>query len=203
MIINCLVKPKSEIKYMTFELGGKILVNDDIILANFDPTWAYDHFVTVNQNRDFFGQWLAWVDTIQTEHDSLEYIYTKIENQKNGNTIAFHILFKGLLVGQITMFGMKEGGYNCELGYWLDKSYNGMGIMTQSVMSILKFGFNVLNLNRIVIKSSTYNLKSQAIPLRLGFIYEGTLRQSTFIRGKHLDSNVYSILKHEYFELYN
>ena len=52
-----------------------------------------------------------------------------------------------------------------------------------------------MNLNRIEIKASLKNFKSQAIPTRLNFRKEGVLRQAEFVNNEFIDLFLYSMLK--------
>jgi ribosomal-protein-serine acetyltransferase len=55
-----------------------------------------------------------------------------------------------------------------------------------------------LEFNRVVIQCAVDNVKSCAIPLRLGFTLEGVLRQSDMLNGQFLDMNVYALLRNEW-----
>jgi ribosomal-protein-serine acetyltransferase len=66
--------------------------------------------------------------------------------------------------------------------------------MTDSVKSMIKYLFKVLGLNRIEIRACTENLKSRAIPERLGFKHEGTIRQAELNKERYLDHEVYGLL---------
>ena len=70
--------------------------------------------------------------------------------------------------------------------------------MTRACQGLIRYGFDELNLNRIVIYVAPENLKSQAVPERLGFQKEGVLRQSIWIYDRFLDLVVYSLLASEW-----
>ena len=64
--------------------------------------------------------------------------------------------------------------------------------------ALINFGFSELNLNRIQIKCAPENVKSNNIPKRLGFSFEGVERDSEFVKdGVFRDANVWSLLKRE------
>jgi ribosomal-protein-serine acetyltransferase len=63
-----------------------------------------------------------------------------------------------------------------EIGYWIDTRFGGNGYMTEAVQGISEYAFNELKARRIEIRCDTLNLKSRAIPVRLGYSLEGTLR---------------------------
>ena len=83
------------------------------------------------------------------------------------------------------------------IGYWLGEQYNGNGYMSLAVMEMLKIGFNDFALNRIEIQCAKENVKSRAIPERIGFIQEGILRSSEKVNGQYYDHVVYGLLKNE------
>ena len=72
--------------------------------------------------------------------------------------------------------------------------------MTMSVKEMISIGFSDFELNRIEIRCATENVKSRAIPERLGFTQEGTLRSAARIEGGYLDMVVYGLLKSEHDE---
>ena len=53
---------------------------------------------------------------------------------------------------------------------------------------------SVWELNRIEIRAAVGNARSRAIPERLGFHEEGTLREAELVEGVALDIVVYSML---------
>jgi RimJ/RimL family protein N-acetyltransferase len=63
-----------------------------------------------------------------------------------------------------------------EIGYWLDTRYSGHGYMTEAVRGIAAFAFHELKARRVEIRCDSRNTRSRAIPERLGFDLEGTLR---------------------------
>lgn len=64
------------------------------------------------------------------------------------------------------------------LGYWLDETEWGKGYMTESVRSVLNFGFDKLRLSLITATCYPHNKRSQQVLERNGFIYEGRLHQA-------------------------
>ena len=57
-----------------------------------------------------------------------------------------------------------------------------------------------MNLNRIEINIASENSKSLVIPNKLGFIHEGTTRESLYFNDKFYDEEKYSLLQKEWFK---
>ncbi|XEC97312.1 GNAT family N-acetyltransferase [Paenibacillus tarimensis] len=84
-----------------------------------------------------------------------------------------------------------------EIGYWIDSRYSGNGYMTEAVQGISDYAFKELKARRLEIRCDTLNVKSCAIPEKLGFLLEGTLRNEDIsVDGKKLrDTNIYAKIK--------
>lgn len=63
-----------------------------------------------------------------------------------------------------------------EIGYWLHTAYTAQGLATEAVAAITEFAFTTLQAQRVEIRCDALNVRSAAIPRRLGFTHEATLR---------------------------
>jgi RimJ/RimL family protein N-acetyltransferase len=89
-----------------------------------------------------------------------------------------------------------------ELGYWIRASEHGKGYVTEAVKLQTAFLFDELKANRVFIRCSTKNLRSSAIPRRLGFVHEGVTRNNVKdVNGALHDVDVFSLIPEEYAEL--
>ncbi len=86
------------------------------------------------------------------------------------------------------------GNRSTRVGYWLDEGQQGRGTMTAAVRLLVDHALTVWRLNRVEIIVATENRRSRAIPERLGFCEEGTLRQFQLVGGRYLDCASYSML---------
>jgi [ribosomal protein S5]-alanine N-acetyltransferase len=88
--------------------------------------------------------------------------------------------------------------HRVETGYELDRSFWGKGIMTEAMTAILTYGFTDLNLHRIEAIIDIANDRSKALLLKLGFTYEGNLRQRYSFRNGFDDEHYFGLLKDEW-----
>jgi len=63
-----------------------------------------------------------------------------------------------------------------EIGYWVRTGFGGQGYITEAVAAITDFAFDSLGARRVEIRCDAKNVRSAAVPQRLGFSHEGTLR---------------------------
>jgi len=86
-----------------------------------------------------------------------------------------------------------------EIGYWINVNHIEKGYATESVAALTKVAFEVENVDRVEIHCDPNNIKSAAIPKKMGYMYEGTLRGRTEnIDGEPTDSMIWSIIREEY-----
>jgi RimJ/RimL family protein N-acetyltransferase len=64
-----------------------------------------------------------------------------------------------------------------EIGYWLRASRVGQGLASESSAALTRVAIEVCGIDRVEIRVDPANEASLAIPRRLGFVEEGTLRR--------------------------
>jgi ribosomal-protein-serine acetyltransferase len=155
-------------------------------------------FALVEAERERLREWLPWVDATATEDDTLAFVRASLEQFAANNGLAAGIWNHHALAGVIGTHKIDWPSRQVEIGYWLGRDFEGQGIITEACRALVTHMFGELDLNRVVIRCATGNAKSRAIPLRLGFRLEGTLREAELCCGRYLDLNVYSMLKRDW-----
>ena len=74
------------------------------------------------------------------------------------------------------------------------------GITSEAMSAVLTYGFTELDLHRIEADVAPDNIRSKNLLLKLGFTYEGNLRQRYFFRGQFEDEYYYGLLKDEWLQ---
>lgn len=85
-----------------------------------------------------------------------------------------------------------------EIGYtMLSPEHRGRGIATRAVRLLVRHLFDSLLINRLEIRMDTRNQASERVAIKCGFTKEGVARGANFVRGRHVDMNVYALLRAE------
>lgn len=79
------------------------------------------------------------------------------------------------------------------LGYWLDVDSEGQGLITRTVKSCVSYLFEEHKVQKIFIKCATDNVRSEAIPKRLGFDWQGINYYAGEVKGKSVDLVIYTM----------
>jgi RimJ/RimL family protein N-acetyltransferase len=86
-----------------------------------------------------------------------------------------------------------------EIGYWISKSHMGQGLATEVALALVKVAFLVDEVSRVEIHCDPKNEKSAAIPRRLGFVHEATLRhRRKNSTGAWGDTMIWTLLAEEF-----
>jgi ribosomal-protein-serine acetyltransferase len=150
----------------------------------------------IERNRSELAKWLSWA---QEPHgrDTRAYIARVHDGERDGRRLQRVIACDGSIVGDIGLFVDRENA-TAAIGYWLDREHRGRGVMTVAVRELVRHGFAELELHRIEIRTDVLNLSSRAVAERLGFQFEGVLRESYRVAAdRYSDDAVYSMLASE------
>jgi ribosomal-protein-serine acetyltransferase len=176
----------------------ELRVNENVALRLRDESHAKETFWLIKKNDAHLRPWMKWIDKVESLKDSISNVELNIEEWELKTDLHLGIFRDGVMVGMISLHGINYLDHKAYIGYWLDEDNVGRGIMTASVRRLIEYGYNELGLNRIEIRAGADNLRSRAIPERLGFKLEGRLRASEFVNGKYVDLVIYGLLKDEY-----
>lgn len=85
-----------------------------------------------------------------------------------------------------------------KLGYAIGADHWSKGYATDATRTMITFGFTTLGLHRITAAIGPDNAASIAVVTRHGFTHEGRLRDHVHTNGAWRDSELFSILEHEW-----
>jgi len=178
---------------LCWEIGDHIAVRP---LQEYD---AAELFAAVDRNRAHLRRFLPWVDRTQGVSDVHNFLATVTQAYVRGEEMHAGVFVHGKLAGSIGHHRIDSLNRNVSIGYWLDATMEGKGVMTRCCRTLLRYLFEERNMHRVEIRCATDNTRSCAIPERLGFTREGVLRDSQWVNDRFLDLVVWSLLDQDYF----
>jgi ribosomal-protein-serine acetyltransferase len=170
----------------------------DLSLELLELRHAEELFRLNDANREHLRAWLPWVDNIRTAEDTRAFIRQTRTQLADDNGFQTAIRERTALVGVIGYHGVNRPNRSTSLGYWLSKDAQGRGIMTEACRAFISHAFHALDVNRVEIRCATENSRSRAIPERLRFTNEGTVRQAEWLYDHFVDHAVYGMLASEW-----
>lgn len=173
----------------------KTIETSRLILREFRQSDLNDFFAYAKSDK--VGPMAGW-----KPHDNLE------ESQKILNMFieenevwAIEYKHSNKVIGSIGLHkdSRRNNPKALMLGYVLSEEYWGKGLMVEACRSVLDYGFNECDLSLISIYHFPFNMQSESVIKKLGFKYEGFIRQSTLrFDNVMLDSVCYSMTKDEF-----
>ncbi len=123
-------------------------------------------FNIIEQNRDYLEAWQGHFGALHTVEDVKKKLEHRYEQIANNEGVLFGIYKGDDLIGRIRFFDVHDNA--CEVGYWLIKSANGHGYMSETLSALetelFKFGFD-----KIILDIDDGNSKSENIAKRNGY----------------------------------
>lgn len=130
-----------------------------------------------------------------------DFIMISKETEKSKAGYYFYIrnLETQMLIGYVCVKNIDSKILKCELAYFVDSEFEGMGIISRAIMQTVDFCFLILEMNKIFICTSPVNMASQRIATKHGFRQEGILREE-FMSGKGILEDIvyFGLLKSDY-----
>ena len=180
----------------------ELRVNDRVALRLRDESHARETYWLIKKNEDHLRPWMKWIDKVESVKDSIANIEANIEEWEMKIDLHLGIFRDEVMVGMISLHDINYLDHKAYIGYWLDEDNLGRGIMTEAVRALIEYGYGELDLNRIEIRAGVENVKSCAIPQRLGFTKEGVIRGAEYVNGVFIDLAIYGLLRDEYRHIY-
>lgn len=139
-----------------------------------------EFYTLIDRNREHiakgFPVTLANNATLFTSALALEQSAINEENGENYYRYLRHTETNAL-IGYVLVKNIDRKISKCELAYFVDKDFQGKGIITKAVSDLLTFCFDELHMNKVTICTAPDNTASQRIALKHGFKQEGILRE--------------------------
>jgi [ribosomal protein S5]-alanine N-acetyltransferase len=120
--------------------------------------------------------------------------------QREGLLWAITHKTRDLPIGSCTYWHLDPESHCAEIGYELNRTAWGQGIMSEVLPTVISYGFKELGLNRIEATPLAKNARSSKVLLKLGFTHEGTMRQRVLFRGVYEDLMYFGLLMTEWTE---
>lgn len=171
------------------------------VVRCYNPTDAALLIAAVDESRDHLRTFLPWADRNTSDLlDNIQLLRTFRGKFDLGQDFAYGIFSPDetrLLGG--TGLHTRVGNNAREIGYWIRKDAVGQGLATEISAALTKVAFEIDQVQRVEIHCAVENKASAAVPRKLGYTLDGTLRKRILlVDEQYHDTMIWSLLREDY-----
>ncbi len=170
------------------------MVNKDLALQvpNADSDVA-EVYRLVDHSRKTLAKWLPWALT-ETMEIQRAFLAQNIVDFKARKAVCFGIRYKHHYAGLISFNTIDYNLRHAEIGYWLADEYVGHGIMHQSLLALVDYGFTELSLKKLILKIAVDNHRSNQVAINSGFRLNRVIKNGLELNDGFHDENEWILL---------
>lgn len=153
-----------------------IVLEDDVVRLELLHSSHFDKLLPVALNESL---WQFTINKIKTENDFRNYFDTALDEQAAKKSYPFAIFDKAhnQYAGSTRFLNIDFKNKRLEIGStWIAAYLHGAGFNKHCKFLLLGFCFETLQLNRVELKTSLLNLRSQKAMEKIGAVKEGIFR---------------------------
>lgn len=171
----------------------KIIVNSEVTLEKLSSKHAKPMFAQIEQHRDYLSHFVYWTNYTSTLADS-QFFITRCEQEAERNkSFVWAVLFQDQFVGTLSFNpNIDWDNKQVYLGYWLSPEVQGKGIITQSILKLIKETKQVIK--QYNLKCAVHNQRSNAVAIRCGFQFDYCKEKAEQIGEQLYDQNIYKLV---------
>jgi RimJ/RimL family protein N-acetyltransferase len=179
------------------------IVSPRLIIRRYNPAGndALLLKTSIDQSIEHLKPWMPWA---WNEPEALEAKAKRIErfraefDAESDYTLGIFNLAETELIGSCGLHTRLEHNAR-EIGYWINVNHLQQGLATETVMALVRVGFEVEQLARIEIRHDANNIVSGLIPPKCGFTFKEKLSGNIKdVFGNDRDTMIWQITAQNY-----
>ncbi len=161
-----------------------------------DDLEGYFNLVNNNRNRleDFFAGTVKYTANLESTRDYLAKI---VEQQRDRTHYSFVVVddLTSTIIGSAQVKNIDWSIPKAEIGYYVDRAYEGRGIVSRATGMVIDFSLNELKMSKLLIRAHQANIASRKVAEKNGFRLEGIItRDYKTTRGEVVDLMYYGLV---------
>ncbi len=166
-----------------------------------NPTDAPIFKAAIDASIDHLRGWMAWATD---EPEPLEHKVHRLRRNRflfDSDKDYIYGIFspneRAVLGG--TGLHPRVGKNAFEIGYWIHADYINQGLATEISAALTRVAFEVCDVDRMEIHCDPHNVRSAAVPRKLGYTHDATLRRRTVTpQGEPRDTMLWTLFADEF-----
>lgn len=178
------------------------IVTPRLILRCWNPEDVFKLDDAVLASLDHLREWMPWA---HKEPDTIENRIQRIRNWRANFDLSKDFIYGMFNLDESLVLGSsglhtRLGPEAREIGYWIRADHINRGLATEAAAALTRVAFELDRVERVEIHCDSRNVRSAAIPRKLGYSLDATLRRrAQALPGLPLgDSMIWTLYADEY-----
>lgn len=182
--------------FNSLELKGRRIILHSVRIEN-----ASELFRIINDSREHLAKWLPWVDFVRCDDDERHIVEQWLYEMQMRTAIHFCININDQIVGLASTHQIDWMNQRTSIGYWIKNDMMNKSIATEATAVLMGYLFEKLKIHRIYIQAATGNAASNRVIQKLGYKFEGVLRDNERIGDRFVDHNIYGMTDDDFMKI--
>lgn len=177
------------------------IVTPRLVIRCWSPADAWLLKATVDKNIEHLKPWMPWATNHPQDIQDHINLLRRFRGEFDLDQDFVYGVFDRDETRVIGGTGLhtRLGPNVREIGYWIDREFTRQGLATELSAALTKVAFEVDNAERVEIHCAADNHASAAVPRKLGYTLDATLRcRDQLLDGRLHDTMIWSFLRSEY-----
>ncbi len=187
---------------MTETIPGPVyrILTPRLCLRCWQPADAARLKAAVDASREHLRPWMPWAQ----EEEPLQNYVDRLRQFRGQFDLGQDFIYAIFSRDESRVLGgsglhTRRGSHAREIGYWVHVDHIGQGYATETSAALTKVAFEIEGMDRVEIHCDPANLASAAVPRKLGYTHEATLRRrSHWSDEKVEDSMIWTLFAADY-----
>ena len=167
------------------------LLTPRLCLRPYEPTDAAQFFALLDADRSRFQpSFPDRLQAVQDPADAAVALHACAQDWQSGRFYVFGIWSRhsGTYLGDICLMPQTLG--KAEIGYYLAMEAEGHGYAREALAAVVRFGFEAVGCQRLLIRCYADNLRGQAVARAIGFEPEAPPKRPVWFRNSDKVGNI-------------
>jgi RimJ/RimL family protein N-acetyltransferase len=177
------------------------IVTRRLVVRCWDPSDASRVKESVDTSLEHLRPWMPWAMAEPTDLSARIQWLRKSRGEFDLGTDFTYGIFdrdETMVIGG-TGLHTRLGPQAREIGYWIRMDRAGQGLATEVAAALTRVAFEIDEVTRVEIRCDPRNTRSAAIPRKLGYQHEATLRRRILgSDGQPRDAMIWTLLSDEF-----
>jgi RimJ/RimL family protein N-acetyltransferase len=177
------------------------IITQRLVIRCYSPTDAQMLNDAVAASQEHLAPWMPWANG---EIPSLQERITLLRRFRGNFDLGNDFVYGIFNAEETRVLGgtglhTRAGTGAREIGYWIHKDFINQGLATEVSAALTKVAFEIDGVERVEIRCDPLNVRSAAIPRKLDYTHDGTIRHSHLSSATEFrDTMVWTILRSDY-----